>query len=81
MSEKDFDKGYKSGFKFGKEVANEKWLNKVKQARKDIENEIKFWNEPIKHDVKPVVNMRKAKANSYKHCLEMIDKLITESEE
>lgn len=32
------------------------------------------------HDVKPVVNMRKAKANSYKHCLEMIDKLITESE-
>lgn len=36
MSEKDFDKGYKSGFKFGKEVANEEWLDKVKQARIDI---------------------------------------------
>jgi hypothetical protein len=36
MSEKDFDKGYKSGFKFGKEVANEEWLDKVKQAREEI---------------------------------------------
>ena len=33
MSEKDFDKGYKSGFKFGKEVM----LDKVKQAREDID--------------------------------------------
>lgn len=38
MSEKDFDKGYKSGFKFGKEVANEEWLDKVKQAKENIEN-------------------------------------------
>lgn len=36
MSEKDFDKGYKSGFKFGKEVANEEWLNKVKQAINEV---------------------------------------------
>ena len=38
MSEKDFDKGYKSGFKFGKEVANEECLNKVKQAREEIDS-------------------------------------------
>lgn len=33
MSEKDFDKGYKSGFKFGKEVMTDK----VKQAIEDIQ--------------------------------------------
>lgn len=32
MSEKDFDKGYKSGFKFGKEVT----LDKVKKAKEKI---------------------------------------------
>ena len=37
MSERDFDKGYKSGFQFGKEVVNEEWLNKVKQAREEID--------------------------------------------
>lgn len=36
MSEKDFDKGYKSGFQFGKEVANEEWMNRIKQAIGEI---------------------------------------------
>lgn len=38
MRERDFDKGYKSGFQFGKEVANVEWLNKIKQAYSEIEN-------------------------------------------
>ena len=57
-------------------------LDKIKQAREEIENEVKFWSEPIKCNVGSVVNnARKAKAQSYKHCLEIFDKLITESEE
>lgn len=44
MSEKDFDKGYKSGFKFGKEVANEEWMDKVEQAREEISKKI---GEPV----------------------------------
>ena len=55
-------------------------LDKVKQAREEIENEIKFWSEPSKYNVKPIVAIKNAKAQSYKHCLEILDKLI-ESEE
>ena len=55
-------------------------LDKVKQAKKEIENEVKFWSEPSKYNVESVVNARKAKVQSYKHCLEIIDKLIAESE-
>lgn len=55
-------------------------LDKVKQAREEIENEVKFWSEPSKYNVESVVNARKAKAQSYKHCLEILDKLI-ESED
>lgn len=55
-------------------------LDKIKEARRDIENEVKFWSEPSKYDAKSVVNARKAKIQSYKHCLEILDKLI-ESEE
>ncbi len=62
-------------------------LDKVKQAREDIENEVKFWSEPSKYNnIVLAVNkgMAKtqsyAKAQSYKHCLEIIDKLIAESE-
>ena len=63
MSEKDFDKGYKSGFKFGKEVANEEWLNKVKQVREDIKiTDFGIYKEPwevrdeiLKNNVKFIV--------------------------
>lgn len=51
-------------------------LDKVKQAREEIENEVKFWSDSSKYNVPSVVNARKAKAQSYKHCLEIIDKLI-----
>lgn len=51
-------------------------LAKVKQAREEIENEIKFWNGEST-DPKPyTTEIRKAKANSYKHCLEILDRLI-----
>lgn len=56
-------------------------LEKVKQAREEIKNEIMFWSEPPK--VKPLPSVkavRTGKVNSYKHCLEILDKLI-ESEE
>jgi hypothetical protein len=57
-------------------------LDKVKQAREEIENEIKFWSEPPKAKLLPSVKAVKAgKVNSYKHCLEILDKLIAESEE
>ena len=55
-------------------------LDKIKQVREEIENEVKFWSEPSKYNVESVVNARKAKVQSYKHCLEIIDKLI-ESED
>ena len=38
MREREFDKGYKSCFQFGKEVANVEWLNKIKQAREEIQS-------------------------------------------
>lgn len=44
MSEKDFDKGYKSGFKFGKEVANEEWMNRIKQAREEIDDLYRYFD-------------------------------------
>lgn len=56
-------------------------LDKIKRTRKEIENEVKFWSEPGKYDAMSTVNARKAKAQSYKHCLELIDELIAESEE
>lgn len=75
MSERDFDKGYKSGFQFGKEVANEKWLNKVKQAREEIEalpvynTEIERPNSTVYRDVIEIDRLHR-----------ILDKLIAESE-
>lgn len=56
-------------------------IEKIKQAREEIENEVKFWSEPGKYNEKSVVDAKKAKARSYMHCLEILDKLIAESEE
>lgn len=57
-------------------------LDKVKGVREEIENEIKFWSEPPKAKLSSPVKVLKAgKVNSYKHCLEILDKLIAESEE
>lgn len=57
-------------------------LAKVKQAREEIENEVKFWSEPPKAKLLPSVKaVRDGKVNSYKHCLEILDNLIAESEE
>lgn len=57
-------------------------LEKVKQAREDIENEVKFWSNPSGTKLLPSVKaVRYGKVNSYKHCLEILDKLIEESEE
>lgn len=63
-----------------KALEQEPIFDKVKQAREEIENEVKFWSESSKYNVESLVNARKAKAQSYKHCLEILDKLI-ESEE
>lgn len=57
-------------------------LDKVKQAREEIENEVKFWSEPPEHKLLPSVKaVRDGKANSYKHILEILDKLIEEVED
>ena len=67
--------------KHDKEISD-KWINRVKKAREDIENEIKFWSEPPKVKVLPSVKaVWDGKVNSYKHCLEILDELISESEE
>lgn len=55
-------------------------LDKVKKVREEIENEIKFWSEPSKYNVKPIDAIKNAKVQSYKHCLEILDKLIAENE-
>lgn len=55
-------------------------LDKIKKAREEIENEVEFWNDSVKYNEKQIGYVKKAKANSYKHCLEILDKLI-ESEE
>lgn len=77
MREKDFDKAYKSGFQFGKEVANEEWMNRIKQAREKIDdldyliNDAKYSDQETRaHNVDSLV------AEFY----EIIDKLITKSE-
>lgn len=72
MSEKDFDKGYKSGFKFGKEVANEEWMNRIKQAREEIEQ--------LKHEHTDVEGYRWWN-NAIENCLHELDKLMAESED
>jgi|GEM_PF-2005084 len=62
------------------ELEQEPVLDKVKQAREEIENEIKFWNEKTTDPNPYTAEIRKAKANSYKHCLELLNEL-TESED
>ncbi len=67
---------YEKGYEDGKAEMREK----IEQAIEEIENEVKFWSEPSKYDGKSMGYVKKAKACSYKHCLEILDKLI-ESEE
>lgn len=69
MSEKDFDRGYKSGFKFGKEIANEEWMNRIKQAREEMTGYI----EPTTGQWTSGFN------NGVNTCVESLDKLIAES--
>lgn len=77
MSEKDFDKGYKSGFQFGKEVANEEWMNRIKQAREEIDdldyliNDAKYSDQETR-----AYNVDSLVTEFY----EIMDKLIAESE-
>lgn len=66
MSEKDFDKGYKSGFQFGKEVANEEWMNRIKQTRE----EMAVYIEPTERQWTSGFN------NGVNTCVEILDKLI-----
>lgn len=47
MSEKDFDKGYKSGFKFGKEIANEEHIKQFEAMREKIQDRINKWEHRI----------------------------------
>lgn len=51
-------------------------LSKVIHVRNGIENQVKFWNLPSKCTDESVLNVRKAKAETYKYCLEDLDKLI-----
>ena len=45
-------------------------------TREEIENEVKFWSDTSAYNVESMAYVRKAKARSYKHCLEILDKLI-----
>ncbi|MBP5469235.1 MAG: hypothetical protein J6Z11_08335 [Candidatus Riflebacteria bacterium] len=71
MRERDFDKGYKSGFQFGKEVANVEWLNKIKQAREEIEQAYQVFD---RYDPYPLCEYSS-------RVDEILNKLITESGE
>jgi hypothetical protein len=52
-------------------------LDLIKESREEIENEVKFWSEPPKAKLLPSVKaVRAGKVNSYKHCLEILDKLL-----
>lgn len=73
MSEKDFDKGYKSGFQFGNEVANEEWTNKVKQAREDIWKKVQEYSGSGNE-------VTQAYCNGFKDSLAILDKLIESDE-
>lgn len=66
MREKDFDKAYKSGFRFGKEVANEEWLGRIKQAREEMTTYI----EPTTGQWTSGFN------NGVNTCTEILDELI-----
>lgn len=59
-----------------KTLKQEPILDKLKQAREEIENEVKFWSEPSTFNVESLAYARKAKVQSYKHCLEILDRLI-----
>lgn len=57
-------------------------LHRIKEAREEIENEVKFWNDsPLIKSPYYIKDIKNAKANSYKHCLEILDRLIAESED
>lgn len=51
----------------------------LEKLKADIENEIRFWQEPNKYD-NVVKRVREAKVFSYKHMLELIDNLLSEQE-
>lgn len=70
LSKKELEEILRKGMKYSN------LLDKIKKAREDIENEIKFWSEPSKYNVKSIVAINNAKVQSYKHCLEILDKLI-----
>lgn len=53
-------------------------LDKVKQAIKEIKNEVKFWSDSSKYNEESLAYVRQAKARSYKHCLEILDKIESE---
>lgn len=76
MSEKDFDKGYKSGFKFGKEVVNEEWLVKIKKAT----NEICKIN-PVATTIGNIIPVMKSCDDIKLEVVAILNKLIAESEE
>lgn len=73
MRERDFDKGYKSGFQFGKEVANVEWLNKIKQAREEIQELVDILSD----DTMANITMKSGLGMA----LEKIDKLIESEDE
>lgn len=56
-------------------------VEKLEQVRDEIEEEVKFWSGPSNYNVESVVNVKNAKAQSYKHCLEIIDKALKEQNE
>lgn len=61
----------------------EKYLNRIKEAKEEIENEIKFFDVPSILDTQKVqaICVKRAKIGSYKHALEILDKITVECEE
>ncbi len=73
MREKDFDKAYKSGFKFGKEVANEKWMSRIKKVREEIQKCVDMLSDNTIADLNIKSGLGMA--------LEKIDELIEREDE
>lgn len=64
-------------FKLQREFAELK--DNINKAIEAMENEVELWEEPSKYDVKPVVSAQHAKAQSYRHALEIVKSYIGDS--
>lgn len=56
-------------------------LHRIKQAKDFIATQAWMWNKHDENDTETIRMFKDAKAQSYKDCVDILNKLITESEE